>query len=30
MARIWFIFAICFGVVTNIAIVGGYLVSQKA
>jgi hypothetical protein len=28
-ARIWFIFAICFGVTANIAILGAYLISQK-
>jgi hypothetical protein len=30
MARIWFIFSICFGVVANIAILGAYLISQKS
>jgi hypothetical protein len=29
MARIWFIFSICFGVVANIAILAAYLISQK-
>jgi hypothetical protein len=29
MARIWFIFSVCFGVTANIAILGVYLVSQK-
>lgn len=29
LARIWFIFSVCFGVTANIALLGAYLISQK-